>query len=388
MKYFIFPAEAKLSKCERAKNRIQQNRERATIIFVVFSILAQANYFMYYTGDFLQWLLFDVTGIALGFWTNFSAFVLGFFLVNQFTQYFYRFSIVQRIVDFFGQVSFIHSLTFDRRTQIRFSFVVALVMSIAMLFSSDRILVKDLTLKIPNFSAKEGKLKLAMVSDLHAGASVYEEQIAHVADKLLNMDVDAVLIVGDMVDGTREQLEERLKPLWVVANRFPTYFVTGNHDYYYGNVEEWLDLYREKNIKVLTNNASMVKGVCLTGVNDISSGKMGIKNHKMNISQAIKWCPAKSTKILLAHNPASVLEASRIDLQSIDLILSGHTHAGQFYVVLPAVLWFLPYFYGVYDLSNLGGHTLMISAGTLYQGPPMKMLRMSEIWNLTIINGN
>lgn len=33
---------------------IQQNRERATIIFVVFSILAQTNYFMYYAGDLLQ----------------------------------------------------------------------------------------------------------------------------------------------------------------------------------------------------------------------------------------------------------------------------------------------------------------------------------------------
>lgn len=43
----------------------------------------------------------------------------------------------------------------------------------------------------------------------------------------------------------------------VVANRFPTYFVTGNHDYYYGNVAEWLDLYREKNIKVLMNKLEL-----------------------------------------------------------------------------------------------------------------------------------
>ena len=61
---------------------------------------------------------------------------------------------------------------------------------------------------------------------------------------------------------------------------------------------------------------------------------------------------------------------------------SGHTHAGQFYTVAPLVYWLLPYYYGLYDLN--GGAKLFVSAGTLYQGPPMKMIGFNEIWIITL----
>lgn len=61
---------------------------------------------------------------------------------------------------------------------------------------------------------------------------------------------------------------------------------------------------------------------------------------------------------------------------------SGHTHAGQFYTIAPIVYWFLPYFHGLYHVSS---HTqLLVSAGTLYQGSPMKMLFMSELWIISL----
>lgn len=33
----------------------------------------------------------------------------------------------------------------------------------------------------------------------------------------------------------------------------PTYFVTGNHEYYYGDVQEWIRFYKNGRINVLEN---------------------------------------------------------------------------------------------------------------------------------------
>lgn len=65
---------------------------------------------------------------------------------------------------------------------------------------------------------------------------------------------------------------------------------------------------------------------------------------------------------------------SKIDLK----IFPGHTHAGQFYTVAPIAYWMLPYFYGLYQISPQT--QLFVTAGTLYQGAPMKMVWTSEIW--------
>ncbi|RCN25350.1 hypothetical protein ANCCAN_28939 [Ancylostoma caninum] len=67
-----------------------------------------------------------------------------------------------------------------------------------------------------------------------------------------------------------------MSPLWILTHRFPTYFVTGNHEYYYGDARKWFNLYASHRIHVLTNQCEMFHRICLIGVNDISSGYSGL----------------------------------------------------------------------------------------------------------------
>lgn len=99
-----------------------------------------------------------------------------------------------------------------------------------MFFSRDWIVVKHKTIGIKNFTAEGNSLKLAVISDLHAGASVYQEQIHHVVDKVLENPVDAVLIVGDMVDAPVSEIEERVRPILLVtiSPKFVTQIVTAS----------------------------------------------------------------------------------------------------------------------------------------------------------------
>lgn len=74
-----------------------------------------------------------------------------------------------------------------------------------------------------------------------------------VVDRTNSLNPDAVLIVGDAIDAPRKLIEHRMEPLKYLRSKYGTYFSTGNHEYYYGNVREWIDLFKEYEITVLEN---------------------------------------------------------------------------------------------------------------------------------------
>ncbi|PIO70703.1 hypothetical protein TELCIR_07433 [Teladorsagia circumcincta] len=99
-------------------------------------------------------------------------------------------------------------------------------MSLLMWLGSDKIVVKHITIPV---------------------------KVSKVVDKLLDLHVDAVALVGDMVDGPLKSLEDRMVPLWLLLFRYRTYFVSGNHEYYYGDAMEWFKEYDSRGIRVLNN---------------------------------------------------------------------------------------------------------------------------------------
>ncbi|GMR53274.1 hypothetical protein PMAYCL1PPCAC_23469, partial [Pristionchus mayeri] len=344
---------------------------------------AHSMYLFFYAPSWLHGWPFELANILGGVWTNLLGFVCGFFLVNCVSWGMQQWEPTRRMLLFLARPKILNDLTFDRKRQIRTTVYVVLVMSLVMFYASDKISVRHVSLPIRNLSTpSDTPLRLAVISDIHAGGSVHEEQVSRMVDEVLQMRVDAVLIVGDLVDGSVEDVAPRLNAIWTLASMKPTYFVTGNHDYYYYDVRAWLSLYEKKGINVLHNRHVMVNGVCLAGTDDISAGKTGVPGHEINATVAIAGCPDNSTKVLLCHNPAGVLDFPKETLDKLDVVFSGHTHAGQFYTVAAAVYWMLPFFYGHYHIGTHG--QLFVTAGTLYQGPPMKMVGASQIWLVTL----
>ena len=91
------------------------------------------------------------------------------------------------------------------------------------------------------------------------------------------------------------------------------------------------------------------------------------------LPRAIKGRDVSRPAVLLAHQPAAIVEAAQ---HGIDLQLSGHTHAGQLWPWGYFVRLQQPYVFG---LHRHGQSQIYVSAGTGYWGPPMRLASEAEI---------
>ena len=121
-------------------------------------------------------------------------------------------------------------------------------------------------------------------------------------------------------------------PLRRIQARDGVFAVLGNHDHFAGGarVARWL---RTLGVRVLTNDCAVVgrsprAQLLLAGVGDATEDRVdpaaGCGAH-----------PADLPTIVMAHNPAAVLAFPPPGAEHhrrIDLVLSGHTHGGQFVI--------------------------------------------------------
>lgn len=102
--------------------------------------------------------------------------------------------------------------------------------------------------------------------------------------------------------------------------------------------------------------------------------------HGIDISKALKGVDDNTPTVLLAHQPKAAKLA--LDDYSVDLALTGHTHAGQLF---PIHLWHLlrePYFAGLY--RHKSGSYVYVSSGVYFWGMPMRLWSEAEITHVTL----
>uniref|UniRef100_A0A915BPK5 Calcineurin-like phosphoesterase domain-containing protein n=1 Tax=Parascaris univalens TaxID=6257 RepID=A0A915BPK5_PARUN len=349
------------------------------VCIIVWLLLAQMAYPLYWAGRPVQNILFDVSLIALGVWNYVVAILFALFCISIAINLISRLSSGRTFMKIVYRWSFLRWLFGDPRAQVVFSVVVGVSLSLITFLCCNMLIVKEQTFNIRDLPKEADGIRFALISDVHAGGAVEEEHVAKIVDRVNSEAVDAIFLVGDLVDSPRADIWRRLRPIKHLKSKFGSFYVTGNHEYYYGNALEWIEQFKTFGVNVLENRSYNISGICIAGVNDYSSGRSGIEGHKFDAVVALRGCDQSAPVIVLSHNPASAKDITfnRENLR-VDLILSGHTHVGQFYTIAPLAFLMLPYFYGTYQISPYT--RLFVSAGTLYQGPPMKMLAMSQIW--------
>lgn len=233
---------------------------------------------------------------------------------------------------------------------------------------------------MPHLPESFAGLRIAQISDLHVGPTVQIKYVQKVVQRVLDLKPDLIAITGDLADGTPESLREHLQPLFDLKAPHGVYYVTGNHEYYWGG-ESWVAQSRRMGFTPLMNENKILQingaAVMVAGVTDTSAHHFEA-THKSDPAKAVQSDFPSDLKILLSHRPDSYKIGSSVGFH---LQLSGHTHAGQFFpwsLVMPLAHL---YYKGLNRHEDLW---VYVNAGTGYWGPPHRFLIPSEITLLHI----
>jgi predicted MPP superfamily phosphohydrolase len=206
-------------------------------------------------------------------------------------------------------------------------------------------------------------LRIALVADIHVGPLVGRAHTRRVVDIVNDLNPDLVAVVGDLVDGTVEELADAVAPLRDLRARYGSYFVTGNHEYYSGYAE-WIAEVAELGLRPLQNERIEIDGLDLAGVNDVTGGAY---RHAPDFGQALGGRDPAKPVVLLAHQPVQVYEAAR---HGVDLLLAGHTHGGQMQPFGLVVRATQPLLSG---RATINGTQVYVTNGAGFWGPPVRV---------------
>jgi predicted MPP superfamily phosphohydrolase len=243
--------------------------------------------------------------------------------------------------------------------------------------------VKEVGVKLPRLPKALDGLTLVQLSDVHVGPTIGRRFIEGIVEKTNRQKPDAVVITGDLVDGSVDDLREQVAPLAKLAARYGVYFITGNHEYYSG-VREWTDELRRMGIRVLRNQMAPIGDangatIDLLGVDDHLSHELAVEGSGDLLVQMFGARDPERESILLAHQPKAIAAAAEA---KIGLQLSGHTHGGQIWPFSGLVALTQPYLAGLHRRSDTT--QIYVSRGTGYWGPPMRLLAPAEVTKIVL----
>lgn len=209
-----------------------------------------------------------------------------------------------------------------------------------------------------------GRVRLVFLSDLHS--CDYGPGQSELLELVEEARPDLVLLGGDWVDDEMDRLppERAYAAARALAERWPTYYVTGNHEIWSGQAAEIKAALAALGVTVLSGEqaAVQVRGqpIQICGLDDPAAGESAWREE---LEAAGRAREEAAFTLLLTHRPERIG-----DYGGFDLTLAGHAHGGQWHVpglvnglLAPDQGLFPAYAGGAYPVE--GGGTMIVSRG-------------------------
>jgi uncharacterized protein len=235
--------------------------------------------------------------------------------------------------------------------------------------------VREHHIALPGWPEDLTGLRLALVSDLHAGAPhVDEQRLRRLVAAVNARGPDLVVLLGDFVDpdvhlGSHVAPEDVAAALGGLRAPLGVFAVLGNHDWRHGGQRIAAAL-RAAGIATLENDACDVGRLWVAGVADA-------RMRGADIERALACVPVDAPVVLLSHDPDVFAKVP----DRVALTVSGHTHGGQ--VAVPLLRRrFIPSRYGErYARGHIveNGRHLYVTAGVGTSGWPVRLLAPPEV---------
>ena len=197
------------------------------------------------------------------------------------------------------------------------------------------------------------------LTDQHVHGVFAKNRFDKVLSLALAQKPDVIAITGDLMDRPGLPSKKAFDRLNEV--KVPVLFVMGNHEFYVGDKIAEL-LLSHTPAKILRTAHADINGVRFLGVDDPTGGKKLIPE-----LERLHYDPSKY-QVLLYHQPLAELKAAK--QKHVNLVLAGHTHAGQ---IFPFNLLIRLHFPFIEGMHHLGSMKVYVSPGAGTWGPAMRL---------------
>ncbi len=165
--------------------------------------------------------------------------------------------------------------------------------------------------------------KIVFSSDTHLGLIRREKFMKKIIDIINNEKPDITFNLGDLIDGPSFPYTKGFAPISELKSPMGDYYVEGNHESY----SQEYNVFKEnfpKNLNDITGKKVMINNTQIIG---IPYGAMKGANEINQELEQVKY-DKNIPSIILMHDPK---DTSKLADNGVSLVLSGHTHAGQFF---------------------------------------------------------
>lgn len=251
------------------------------------------------------------------------------------------------------------------RRKLTISLILWVLMTVLMFAAIDeRMVVRRYEVEAEEIAAP---VRLVVLTDYHG--CDYGPGGADLVEAVAQEEPDAILLVGDMFSSDGDP-DEELTLFGTLAQIAPTYYVTGNHEFWEYDVPSLMTRVADTGVTVLNEAGVTVElngqRINLCGIHDQAAiSYLGLEKTIRRVRAAIAGADPDAYTILLSHRP-ELWEVYGWDKQ-VDLVFAGHAHGGQ--VRIPFLInglyapnqgWFPDYAGGQYELD---GMTMIVSRG-------------------------
>lgn len=326
---------------------------------------------------------------------KFSNYWLGFYVYIVF------FTLVADVLSLIVKLAYRGSSKYKKDISViaRFTSIAVFALSISFtaygLIHADNIFTNLYDLEVDKEAGSIDELDIVLIADLHLGYSIDADMMTQMVERVNDCNPDIILVAGDIIDNEYEAMSDPdhiASILSSMKSKYGTYAVYGNHD-----VAETLiggfsitpaeQALRDPRVEAFMSKAGFTMleddSVLIDDkfyiVGRLDGEKAGDgTNNRLETKELLAGLDKSRPVFLLSHEPDELAENAAA---GVDMQLSGHTHAGQFFplTVTSPLVW--DNSWGYLKVGNM--HSLVTSGVGVY-GPDMRVMTDSEIMHITV----
>jgi uncharacterized protein len=243
------------------------------------------------------------------------------------------------------------------------------------LFNAYSPIIRKYEISLPKKEGNRRGLRIAVASDMHFGRLSGISHLKRLVEKVQGIEPDLILLPGDIIDDEPEPFMKKNMGAIMSGLQAPlgVFGVLGNHEYYGGQIPQFIEHMKDINIKILMDEFLTI---------DNSFHLIGRKDKtdkaRKSFKDLLEDVNSSYPIIAMDHQPFEIHQAQK---NGVDVLLSGHTHRGQM-----APNHFITKKMYELDWGYLKKEQLhaFVSSGYGFWGPPMRIGSRSEILQIDI----